>query len=134
MMSELDREQAGAIEDEAQDNDTPDDEIELTPVPTETQSHLKKMMRRTPFGPTYKDMPQRNFDTVRSIFAYVTKKMHETDWTEENTDAVKKAKPCLRSPKSLNQYWRLCVKLLKCSIDQRKKRSISSCHWNSCQE
>ena len=34
-MSELDREQAGATADEAQDNETLDDEIELTPVPTE---------------------------------------------------------------------------------------------------
>ena len=38
--------QAGAIEDEADDNDTPDDEIELTPLATVTgQSSLKKMMR-----------------------------------------------------------------------------------------
>ena len=46
-MSELDREQAGAIEDEADDNDTLEDEIELTPMAAETagQSSLKKMMR-----------------------------------------------------------------------------------------
>ena len=43
-MSELDKEQAGATADEAQDNETLDDEIELTPLPTEAQI-LKKMMR-----------------------------------------------------------------------------------------
>ena len=116
-MSELDKEQAGATADEAQDNETLDDEIELTPVPTETQSHLKKMMRcflemfsmdkgnlimnmmtdsnwgeeNTIWTYIYKEMPQRNFDTVRSIFAYMTKKIQDTDWTEENTDPVEQA-------------------------------------------
>ena len=44
-MSELEGDQAGATADEAHDNDgTLDDEIDLTPAPTEPQI-LKKMMR-----------------------------------------------------------------------------------------
>ena len=110
-MSELDKEQTGATADEAQDNETHDDEIDLTSMPTEAQI-LKKMMRcflemfsidkgnlimnmmtdsnwgeqNTIWTYIYKDMPQRKFDTASSIFTFVDKKMKDTDWTEENTD------------------------------------------------
>ena len=46
-------------------------------------------------------MPKKNFDTVRSIFAYMTKIIQDTDWTEENTDAVEQAifeKPKITKP------------------------------------
>jgi len=46
-MSELDREQAGAIEDGTDDTEIQDDEIEATTMAAETtgQSSLKKMIR-----------------------------------------------------------------------------------------
>ena len=46
-MSELDREQAGAIEDETDDTEIPDNEIEATTMAAETtgQSSVKKMIR-----------------------------------------------------------------------------------------
>jgi len=118
-MSELDREQAGAIEDETDDTEIPDDEIEATTMAAETtgQSFLKKMIRsflemftmeksnlilnmmndsnwekNNDFWTyIYKEKPMRNFDTVRSIFAHMTKIIQDTDWTEENTYAVELA-------------------------------------------
>ena len=118
-MSELDREQAGAIEDETGDNGIPDDEIEVTTMAAETtgQSSLKKMIRsflemftleksnlilnmmndsnweksNDFWTYKYKEKPLRNFDTVRSIFAHMTKIIQDTDWTEENTYAVELA-------------------------------------------
>ena len=118
-MSELDREQAGATEDEADDTETPDDEIETTTMAAETtsQSSLKTKIRsflelftmeknnlilnmrndsnwdkNNDFWTyIYKEKPMRNFDTVRSIFAHMTKIIQDTDWTEENTDAVEQA-------------------------------------------
>ena len=144
-MSELDKEQAGATADETQDNETLDDEIELTPVPTEPQI-LKKMMRsfldmfsmvkgnlimnmmtnsnwgveNTIWTHIYKDMPQRNFDTASSIFAFVDKKMKDTDWTVENTDALTEA--VFEQPKITNKILEAMCQLLKWNIDQKRER------------
>ena len=33
----------------------------------------------------------RNYDTARSIFAHMTKMIQDTNWTNENSNAVKQA-------------------------------------------
>ena len=118
-MSELDKEQAGATEDEADDTETLDDEIESTTMAAETagQSSLKTKIRsflelftveknnlilivindsswdkNNDFWTyIYKERPMRNYDTVRAIFAYMTKMIQDTNWTEENSDALEEA-------------------------------------------
>ena len=97
-MSELDKEQAGATEDEADDTEIIDDEIDTTTMAAETtgQSSLKTKIRSflelftveknnlilTVINDSnwdknnnfwtyiYKERPMRNYDTVRTIFAY----------------------------------------------------------------
>ena len=113
----------------------------MTPVPTEPQI-LKKMMRcfldmfsmdkgnlimnmmtnsnwgveNTIWTYIYKDMPQRNFDTASSIFAFVDKKMKDTDWTEENTDALTQA--VFEKPKITNK-----ILEAMCQVTQVEYRS-----------
>ena len=49
----------------------------------------------------FKDMPPTNFDTANSIFAFVEKKMKDTDWTEQNQDALTEA--VFEQPKITNK-------------------------------
>ena len=98
-MSELDQEQAGSTADEAHDDPANlDDEIELTPTPTEAET-LKTMMRsflkmftmdkgyltmnmmnkpnwadeNNIWTYVFKAMPPPNFDTVFAIFDFIEK-------------------------------------------------------------
>ena len=49
----------------------------------------------------FKDMPPTNFNTAYSIFAFVDKKMKDTDWTENNQDALTEA--VFEQPKITNK-------------------------------
>ena len=107
-MSELDQEQAGSTADEAHDDPANlDDEIELTPTPTEAET-LKTMMRsflkmftmdkgyltmnmmnkpnwadeNNIWTYVFKEMPPPNFDTVFAIFDFIDKKMKATNLTK----------------------------------------------------
>ena len=126
-MSELDQDQAGATADEAHDNPgTLDDEIYLTPAPTEPEI-LKTMMRsflkmfsmdngyltmnmminsnwgveNTIWTNVFRTMPPPNFDTAYAIFAFVDKKMKDINWTETNQDALTDA--VFEQPKIANK-------------------------------
>ena len=49
----------------------------------------------------YKDKPLRNYDTVRTIFAYMTRIIQETDWNQGNSDVLEEAildKPKISMP------------------------------------
>ena len=115
-MSELDNENAGATDDsEVDDIELINDEIDTTMMAAETtgQKSLKMKIRSflelftvekdnlvlTVINDTdwdknnnfwafmYKEKPLRNYDTVRNIFAYMTKMIQVTDWNQEKSDA-----------------------------------------------
>ena len=126
-MSELDQEQAGSTADEAHDDTANlDDEIELTPTPTEAET-LKTMMRsflkmftmdrgyltmnmmnksnwadeNNIWTYVFKEMPPPNFDTVFAIFDFIDKKMKAINWTETNQKALTEA--VFEPPKIVNK-------------------------------
>ena len=126
-MSELDQDLAGNTADEAHDDTASlDDEIELTPEPTEAET-LKIMMRQfmkmftmdkgyltmnminktnwadenSIWTYIFKETPPPNFYTVFKIFDFIDKKMKATNWTETNQKALTEA--VFEPPKIVNK-------------------------------
>ena len=112
-MSELDNENAEAMNDgEPDDTEMIEDEIDTTMTVAEItgQTTLKTKIRsflelfaveknnlilmvindsnwdktNNFWTFTYKERPLRNYDTVRTIFTYMTKVVQETDWNQGN--------------------------------------------------
>ena len=119
-MSELDRENGGTTDDiKADDGEEIDDVINRSPLAAEMtgQNSLKQKIRSFPelftidknnliltlikdvdwdktnnfWTFVYKEKLFRNCDTVRNIFAYMTKLIQDTDWTDSNSDAFEQA-------------------------------------------